>query len=70
VNISTATKVPIIDIGFLGENGMHVNIVMIKKYIFAALRNYKIKLLGAQVNPVYLLVRILLEQYGSFLGSV
>lgn len=39
VNISTITKVPIIDVGFFGEKLMQVKIDMQRKYTFAALLN-------------------------------
>ena len=38
----------------LGENGMDVRIDMIRKYIFAALLNWKRRDNGAQVKMVYL----------------
>lgn len=40
----------------LGENGREVNIDITRKYIFAALRNWRIKLFGAQLIKVYLII--------------
>ena len=39
VKTRTRAKVPIIEAGFLGLNGMMVRIVMKRKYTFAALLN-------------------------------
>lgn len=59
VNISTIAKVPIILVGFLGENGRQVSTDITKKYTFAARLNWKSRLNGAQLKNVYLVVRTL-----------
>lgn len=57
MNTSTPAKVPIMDIGFLGENSAHVKHDIIKKYAFAARLNWKSNDRGAQEKIVYFVVR-------------
>ena len=56
---STIQKVPIMDVGFLGEKDMQVKTEMIRKYTFAALVNCPRRDSGAHESIVYLVVRTL-----------
>ena len=61
VKTSTSAKVPIMDAGFLGLNGMTVKMVIIRKYTLAALLNWLKSDRGAHVSTVYLVVLTLLD---------